>query len=142
MEQKVRRGVYKLPFTHWLPMYFNQRHAKNLVEHERMIAELCQNSKMCAHLMCLRLLISCGIRSCRSVFNPLMVLKVLPALLNTCVVQIMKGNCHECARSSKLSSLIQPRAEQVAGCVVWLHELLPAAARLHAKVPGSTARGQ
>jgi predicted RNA-binding protein with RPS1 domain len=76
--EKVRRSVWKQPFTHWLPLYFNKRHSRNLIYHERQIAELCHNKTD---------------RS-KPKFNPLQVLKILPALLNTMVVNVMNGSTH------------------------------------------------
>lgn len=71
-----------------LPLYLSDRHAKNLGAHERHIALLCMNSKLYAIAIALpppHLDSTCVCRQTKYVFNPNMVLKVLPALLNTMV---------------------------------------------------------
>lgn len=78
--EKVRQGVWKAPFTHWLPIYINARHADNLSLHEEAIANIARNKYM---------------SKVELKFHPVMVLKVLPSLLNTMIVQIMKGSLFE-----------------------------------------------
>lgn len=79
-EDGVRRGVSRAPFTHWLPLYLDHQHAGDLKAHEAAIAQICWKTKE-----------SEGVPQ----FNPLMVLKVLPALLNTIIVSMMRGHVHE-----------------------------------------------
>lgn len=78
--EKIRSGVWKTPFTHWLPLYISSKHAQDLSRHEKAIAEIVRNK---------------GLQKTKLVFHPPMVLKVLPSLLNTMIVEIMKGKTHE-----------------------------------------------
>ena len=78
--EKVRKGVWNDKFTHWMPLYINSNHAKNLILHERCIADMCRNSMNRQSIMR---------------FKPSMALKVLPSLMNTMVVRIMEGSAHE-----------------------------------------------
>jgi len=78
--EKIRAGVWRQPFTHWLPLYLSARHAGNLERHEQAIAEIARNK---------------ALSNTKVVFHPPMVLKVLPSLLNTMIVEIMKGKTHE-----------------------------------------------
>jgi predicted RNA-binding protein with RPS1 domain len=78
--EKIRRGVWQVPFTHWLPLYISAQHAGDLKAHEEAIALICTNKYLPhTHLL----------------FHPAMVLKVLPALLNTMIVEMMKGSLFE-----------------------------------------------
>jgi len=78
--EKIRNGVWKQSFTHWLPLYLTSKHAKDLTRHEQAIAEIVRNK---------------ALQNTKLTFHPAMVLKVLPSLLNTMIVEIMKGKMHE-----------------------------------------------
>jgi ubiquitin-protein ligase/predicted RNA-binding protein with RPS1 domain len=78
--EKIRTGVWQKPFTHWMPLYLSSRHAGNLERHEQAIAEVARNK---------------ALHNTKVAFHPPMVLKVLPSLLNTMIVEIMKGKTHE-----------------------------------------------
>lgn len=80
----IKMSAWKNKFTHWIPLYLSKEHAKNLDLHEKFISLLCQdktarNMKSLDHLP----------------FSYHMVMKVLPALMNTFVVIFMKGSIHE-----------------------------------------------
>lgn len=83
-EQGVRKGAWKDKFDKWIPLYISESHAKNLTLHEKFISLICmnKNSRESKNLDNLY-------------FNPHMVLKVLPVLMNTFIVMIMKDNMHE-----------------------------------------------
>eukprot|EP01105_Mastigella_eilhardi_P007737 TRINITY_DN193_c0_g3_i1.p1 TRINITY_DN193_c0_g3~~TRINITY_DN193_c0_g3_i1.p1 ORF type:complete len:1469 (+),score=409.40 TRINITY_DN193_c0_g3_i1:565-4407(+) len=72
---KVRRSVWKLGFTHWLPLYLNEQHGRRawpLIQ--RSLSLLSQSD---------------GLH-----FAPRMALDVLPKLMNTMVVSVMRGDTH------------------------------------------------
>ena len=87
--------MWKQEFTHWLPLYLNERHAKDLAEHAKQIAALHGGGA----------------------FVPEMVFKVLPALLNTMVVSVMSGNTHESLLAlTGYTSFFQVRTRRIAVC--------------------------
>jgi len=75
MKEKVRKAVYKEPFTHWLPLYINKQHAVNSIP---LATEAM--AKICA--------------DCYGHFEPWMVLEVIPKLMNSMVVSVMSGKLY------------------------------------------------
>jgi len=86
-EHRVRFGAYDVSTdartrtTHWLPLYLTERHARQLTLAEFVLADMCRRKN------------SSSLSS--PPFHPLMALKLLSTLLNTMVVQVMKGATHE-----------------------------------------------
>ncbi len=76
----VRRGVWKQTFTHFLPLYFDVKHARDLVFHEHIIAELTRMKHE---------------RGTTRAFHVSFVLKILPTLMNTMIVAMMRGDTQE-----------------------------------------------
>ena len=72
-EDKVRKSVWKRPFTHWLPLYISPQHFKRSQKNfGKTIAALCDATS----------------------YRPDMVLEVMPKLMNTMVVSVMSGETH------------------------------------------------
>lgn len=73
---KVRKSVWGLPFTHWLPLYIDTDHGERAwPQIEASIASLSFRTG--------------GLR-----FEPTMALTILPRLMNSLVVSVMKGDLH------------------------------------------------
>lgn len=82
-ESGIRTSAWKESFTHWLPLYISKEHAGDLKIHEKYIELMFQNKFN-------------GKQERNIVpFKFTMVSKILPALMNTFVVTIMKDNMHE-----------------------------------------------
>ncbi|KAH3758226.1 Ubiquitinconjugating enzyme subfamily protein [Pelomyxa schiedti] len=75
MLEKVRMAAYREPFTHWLPLYINKRHAVQAVPLAKEAM-----GKICAE--------------CYGSFEPWMVCEVIPKIMNSLVVQVMTGKLH------------------------------------------------
>jgi hypothetical protein len=75
MKEKVRKAVYKEPFTHWLPLYINREHGERAIP---LATEAM--AKICA--------------DCYGSFEPWMVLDVIPKLMNSMVVSVMSGKLY------------------------------------------------
>ena len=70
---KVRKSVWKRPFTHWMPLYITPTHfQKSEQQFQNAIARLCDSNT----------------------FKPWMILDVIPKLMNTMVVSVMSGETH------------------------------------------------
>ena len=72
-DDKVRKSVWKRPFTHWMPLYICESHAQRARKHFM-------------RAMCL-------LGDARE-YRPDLVLDVLPKLMNTMVVSMMSGETH------------------------------------------------
>jgi len=71
----VRRSVYKESFTNWLPVYLNKEHGKRSMPWvKRQMSKMIRPDTV-------------------SHWDPFYALKILPALMNTMVVRVMKGMC-------------------------------------------------
>jgi hypothetical protein len=76
MKEKVRKAVYKEPFTHWLPLYINRVHGEKAIPlATEAMAMICKD--------------------CYGSFEPWMVLDVIPKLMNSMVVSVMSGKLYE-----------------------------------------------
>ena len=73
----IRMNVWKEPFSFWLPVYINVEHGKRAMPWcKRMICSMMSYKKY-------------------KQWSPYLVLKVIPTLMNTMVVKVMKGELHE-----------------------------------------------
>ena len=73
----VRASVWKKPFSHWLPVYINKTHAKKSMPWaKKMMIDIINDSKHVKEM---------------HDFSPYYVLKIIPTLMNTMVVRVMKG---------------------------------------------------
>jgi len=74
-EDGLRKSVWKVPFTNWIPLYINENHAERAFPFlKKSLAELCLKKE--------------------NQFNPEMALEIFPRLMNTMVVSLMSGNLH------------------------------------------------
>jgi hypothetical protein len=83
-EYSVTRSVYKQPFGYWLPVYIcpsNGRRALPWIK-KTMCLMMAGNSKM-------------GVQLPPKPWDPFFVLKIIPALMNSMIVKVMKGDLHE-----------------------------------------------
>jgi len=80
MREKIRKSAVNEPFTHWLPVYLNDEHGKKAFHlAKRSMSMICTgNTKD---------------------FKPQMALVVLPKLMNTMILEIMKGQIHASVRA-------------------------------------------
>lgn len=92
-EHKIRKSAWKNQFTHFLPLYLSKGHAKDLSIHEKFISYICQNKDYVNNPKRM------------TSFNPNMIIKVLPALMNTFVVTFMNGSTYESINA--LSAYVQ-----------------------------------
>ncbi len=99
-EDGIRRSVWKVPFTNWMPLFINKDHGERALPLlKKSLAVLCQKPE---HR-----------------FKPEMALEVLPKLMNTMVVNMMSGNLHGKKTRKYLINIRFCEAK----AMLWLHKI-------------------
>ena len=86
--EKLRRDVYKQPFSHWMPLYLDEAHGERALPLAEEAIALALDPSW-ALVSAARAATSAPLP-----FRPEMVLELLPKLMNSMVVGVMKGDVH------------------------------------------------
>ncbi len=92
MKEKVRKAVYKEPFTHWLPLYINKVCFYGKIPPTAANFSLKQHAVNAIPLATEAMVKICA--DCYGHFEPWMVLEVIPKLMNSMVVSVMSGKLY------------------------------------------------